>query len=188
MEAPLRPALSTVFEPSLVVNVPDETSRQSAERESNSQPGLRSHMALIRGLCADHGQRCAAIGFGIGRLAIEEECAFAGNHGIGAGSLVGTAARREMREMIGEFVVDRPRRSVVQGVLEDGAGNSGVLVVERNEGVPGDQRHVERNGLIGKANLGERELAAEIAFLEARKAFGSAAAQTLALQVPGRRF
>src|SRR5215472_19262635 len=49
MDAPFRPALSTWFDPSFVVNAADETSRQSAERESNSQPGLRSHMALMRG-------------------------------------------------------------------------------------------------------------------------------------------
>ena len=49
IEAPLRPALSTVLEPSLVVKLPEETSRHKAERESNSHPGLRSHMALIFG-------------------------------------------------------------------------------------------------------------------------------------------
>src|SRR6516164_6077202 len=49
MEAPLRPAWSTGLEPSLVVKAPVETSRQRAESESNSQPGLRSHMALILG-------------------------------------------------------------------------------------------------------------------------------------------
>src|SRR5262249_60709164 len=49
IEPPLRPSLSISFEPAFSVKVPVETSRHSAEIESNSQPGLRSHMALIRG-------------------------------------------------------------------------------------------------------------------------------------------
>src|SRR5215471_1879629 len=52
IEPPLRPSLSTSLEPAFSVKVPVETSRHSAESESNSQPGLRSHMALIRGVSA----------------------------------------------------------------------------------------------------------------------------------------
>ena len=48
IDAPFLPALSTLFEPSLVVKFPVDTSRHNAESESNSHPGLRSHMALIR--------------------------------------------------------------------------------------------------------------------------------------------
>src|SRR5215469_12467925 len=70
MEAPLRPALSTLFEPSFAVKVPEETSRQRAESESNSQPGLRSHIALMRGF-APMAVRVAlpnASAFGASRL------------------------------------------------------------------------------------------------------------------------
>jgi hypothetical protein len=42
--------VSTTLDPSFAVNVPLESSRQSAESESNSHPGLRSHIALMRGL------------------------------------------------------------------------------------------------------------------------------------------
>src|ERR1700739_1826451 len=84
--------------------------------------------------------------------------------------------------MVGEFVIDWPRRGVVQSVFKDGAGDSGILVVERDEGVPGDERYVERNSLVGEANFGEGKLTAEVAFLKARKPLKPAAAQTLSLQ------
>src|SRR6266478_1135807 len=49
IEQPFRPLVSMALDPSLAVKLPVETSRQSAESESNSQPGLRSHMPLMRG-------------------------------------------------------------------------------------------------------------------------------------------
>ena len=50
IEQPFRPLVSIEFDPSLAVKFAVETSCQSAESESNSQPGLRSHMPLMRGL------------------------------------------------------------------------------------------------------------------------------------------
>src|SRR5580698_11606697 len=84
--------------------------------------------------------------------------------------------------MVREFVIDRARRGVVQRVLKNRAGNSRVLVVERNEWVPRDEGDIERNGGVGKAQFGEREFSSEIAFLETREPFGPSAAQTLSLQ------
>src|SRR5579863_7104874 len=49
IDPPFRPAVSVLFDPLLVVNCPAETSRHSADSESNSHPGLRSHIALTRG-------------------------------------------------------------------------------------------------------------------------------------------
>src|SRR6266702_1894458 len=49
IDPPFLPAVSTLFDPSLVVKCPADTSRHKAESESNSHPGLRSHMALMRG-------------------------------------------------------------------------------------------------------------------------------------------
>ena len=73
--------------------------------------------------------------------------------------------------MIGELVIDCLRRSVVQCVFEDGAGNAGVLVVERNEGFHAISETSSGNGLIGEADLREWEFSAEVALFEAREAF-----------------
>ena len=70
----------------------------------------------------------------------------------------------------------------MQGVFEDGAGNAGVFVVERNERVPRYERHIERDSLVRKADLGEGEFTAKVALFKARKALGAAAAQSLPLQ------
>lgn len=122
-------------------------------------------------LAANDGQGGAAIGLGIGCLAIEKKSSFAGNHRIGTGSLIGTATRREMRKVVGELVVDRARRRVVQRVLKDRARDAGVFVIEWNEGVPRHEGHVEWNGLVSKANLSEWEFAAEVALIKAWKPF-----------------
>ena len=87
-----------------------------------------------------------------------------------------------MRQVIGEFVVDRLRRSIVQGVLEDGAGYAGVFVVEGNEGIPRYEETSEGNGMIGEAHLGKGKLSAEIRFLKSRESLETAAAQALPLQ------
>ena len=61
IDAPLRPAWSTLLDPSLAVKFPLDTSRHRADSESNSHPGLRSHIALMRGLTspiADAGWHC----------------------------------------------------------------------------------------------------------------------------------
>src|SRR6516162_9952814 len=50
IDPPFLPAVSTLFDPSFVVKCPLDTSRHNAESESNSHPGLRSHMALMRGV------------------------------------------------------------------------------------------------------------------------------------------
>src|SRR6266487_5757088 len=50
IEQPFRPLVSIEFDPSLTVKFAVETSCHSAESESNSQPGLRSHMPLMSGL------------------------------------------------------------------------------------------------------------------------------------------
>src|SRR5437899_3279447 len=50
IEQPFRQLVSIEFDPSLAVKFAVETSCQSAESESNSKPGLRSHMPLMRGL------------------------------------------------------------------------------------------------------------------------------------------
>src|SRR5947208_13953371 len=49
IEQPFRPLVSIELDPSLAVKFAVETSCQSAESESNSQPALRSHMPLMRG-------------------------------------------------------------------------------------------------------------------------------------------
>ena len=164
------------------VNVPVETSRQSAESESNSHPGLRSHMALIVGLPPITVRVALPYASALAASRLKRNAPFAGNSRVCACCLIGTATGRQMRKVVGELVVDRSRRSVVQRVLKNGAGDAGVLVIERNEGVPGYERYIERNRPIGEANFGEWEFAAEVAFLKTWKPFGATATQALSLQ------
>jgi hypothetical protein len=84
--------------------------------------------------------------------------------------------------MVGELIIDCVRRSVVQGVFKYGAGDPGVFVVKRDEGVPSDEGDVEWNGLIGESDFGKGKLAAKIAFLESWEAFEASAPEALALK------
>src|SRR5215471_9648485 len=67
-------------------------------------------------------------------------------------------------------------------VLEDGARNAGVLIVERDKGIPGNQGRIQGNGLVRKTNLGKRKFTAKVAFLKTREPLRPAAAQTLPLE------
>ena len=98
IDAPLRPALSTVLEPSLAVNAPVGDFAPQGRQRIELPAGAAQPHGLDARLGADHSQSGAAISFGIGRLAVEEEGTFARDYGIGAGRLVGPAARRKMRK------------------------------------------------------------------------------------------
>ena len=93
MDAPLRPALSMVLEPSLVVKgAGGHFAPEGGERIEFPARAAQPH-GLDAWFCADRGETRAAKGFGIRRFAIEEECAFAGDGRVGTGGLVGLGSR-----------------------------------------------------------------------------------------------
>src|ERR1700722_17740432 len=67
-------------------------------------------------------------------------------------------------------------------VLQDGAGDPRVLVIQRNKRIPGGQRHLQGNGRVADLGLSERILPLENAFFKAREPFEPAAAVSFSLQ------
>jgi hypothetical protein len=67
-------------------------------------------------------------------------------------------------------------------VLQDGAGDPRVLVIQRNKRIPGGQSHLQGNGRVADLGLSERILPLENAFFKAREPFEPSAAVSLSLQ------
>lgn len=84
--------------------------------------------------------------------------------------------------MIGEAEFDRLACLVVKGVFENGGGDAGVHVIERDEWIPRGDGYVQWDFGMGKCDAPEGITACENALAEPGKAFMSAVAVTLGLE------
>ena len=67
-------------------------------------------------------------------------------------------------------------------VLQDGAGYSGVLVIQGDKRIPSAQVHLQRNGRVADLGFSEWIFPFEYAFLKTRQAFEPSAAVSLSLK------
>ena len=104
------------------------------------------------------------------------------DHGVAAS--VGSRRRtgREVRQVVGELEVHLPRRAVLDGVLENRAGNARVQIVTGDEGAEARNVDLEGHIRVGQRDGAEGVFAFEGGTPKPGKAFVSAGTVPLALE------
>ena len=138
-------------------------------------------------MVSDCHEASAAVRFSIPFLLVVQKHAASRQRRVSALPLVIAASGSQVRKVIGKLKLDRLLRSVVKGVFQDRARDPGILVVQRNEGIPRGDRYLRRNGRIADLSFSEWKLTFEFALLKARKSFKDVCFPILRPAIPDRK-
>src|SRR5215469_11585813 len=100
---------------------------------------------------------------------------------VSAIAFVLSAAGREVRKMIGKLIVHCVRGDIVQRVLQNGAWQSRVLVIQGNKRIPRAKSHLNWNRRVADLDLGKRIFTFEFGHRETRETFETSASIAFAL-------
>src|SRR6185437_9348267 len=117
----------------------------------------------------DRDQASTAEALGILLLYVMKEHTSPRDHRVAAVAFILSAPRCKMRQVIRKLILDVVARRIVKRVLQKGAWNSRVLVIQWNKRIPCTHGDFHRNCGIGERDLANRIFPAKFALRKSRE-------------------